>query len=465
MQQLSHLSHNLRAHHLLQRQLTVTHALRQHLTAGEQRLQAAFLRKILTNLRAGTRGANELQPVLTRASILVLRGHNLNRRTRRQDRVQRHQAAVDLRTHRTVTNLAVNSVGEVHGGGAVGQSNRLTIRGEHHNLIRIQSLRQRLVELLRLRVRIRNLSNRLQNTDVHHRRRLSTRLLRVLRRRAITLSNLLTARGSLVAPVRSHTVLSFFVHLVGANLNLKRQVTRTIHSQVQRLVVIILRVLNVVLETASHRRPQGQHVAEHGVALCLFLNHDAHREDVINLIEATALRLHLLMNRIVVLRAASHSRVNAHLFQALHNLSARLIQELLQGRGAFANHAHHLGVNLRAHSGEGQVLQLPLNRVQAQAVRERRVNLQGLFRLLRGRSLRHKTPRTRIVQAVSKLNEQHTNVLAHGQHKLTNRLNGSVLAVRHLVQLGHTINQVGNLLTKIMSQLLHRVVGVLHRVM
>ena len=52
VQQLSHLSHNLRAHHLLQRQLTVTHALGEHLAAGEQRLQAAFLREVLADLRA-----------------------------------------------------------------------------------------------------------------------------------------------------------------------------------------------------------------------------------------------------------------------------------------------------------------------------------------------------------------------------------------------------------------------------
>ena len=205
--------------------------------------------------------------------------------------------------------------------------------------------------------------------------------------------------------MRSHTVLGFFVHLVGADLNLKRQVARAVHGQVQRLVVIVLRVLNVVLETAGHRRPQGQHVAEHGVALRLFLNHDAHGENVVNLVEAAALRLHLLMNRVVVLGAAGHGRVDAHLFQTLRNLGARLVQELFERGGAFADHAHHFGVNFRAHGGEGQVLQLPFNRVQAQAVRERRVNLQGLFCLLRGRSLRHKTPGASVVQAVGKLDK------------------------------------------------------------
>ena len=166
-----------------------------------------------------------------------------------------------------------------------------------------------------------------------------------------------------------------------------------------------------------------------------------------------------------MLGAARHRRLNTDLRQALLNLGARLVQELFEGGGAFADHAHHFGVNFRAHSGEGQVLQLPLNRVQAQAVRERRVNLQGLFCLLRGRSLRHKTPGAGVVQAVGKLDEQHTDVLAHRQHELTNRLNGGVLAVGHLVQLGHAVDQVGDLLTELVSKLLHRVIGVFHRVM
>ena len=205
-------------------------------------------------------------------------------------------------------------------------------------------------------------------------------------------------------------------------------------------------------------------MAEHGVAFRLFLNHDAHRENVVNLVEAAALRLHLLMNRVVVLRAARHGRVDAHLFQTVRNLGACLVQELFERGGAFADHAHHLGVNLRAHGGEGEVLQLPLNRVQAQAVRERRVNFQGLFCLLRGRSLRHKTPGAGVVQAVGKLDEQHADVLAHGQHELTDRLNGGVLAVGHLVQLGHAVDQVGDLFTELLGELLHRVVGVFHRV-
>ena len=68
------------------------------------------------------------------------------------------------------------------------------------------------------------------------------------------------------------------------------------------------------------------------------------------------------------------------------------------------------------------------------------------------------------MQAVGKLDEQHADVLAHGQHELTNRLDGGVLAVRHLVQLGYAVDQVGDLLAEILGELLHRVVGVFHRV-
>ena len=69
------------------------------------------------------------------------------------------------------------------------------------------------------------------------------------------------------------------------------------------------------------------------------------------------------------------------------------------------------------------------------------------------------------MQAVGKLDEQHADVLAHGQHELADCLNGGVLAVGHLVQLGHAVDQVGDLFTELFGELLHRVVGVFHRVM
>ena len=53
MQSLRHLGHQLGAHHLLQRQLIIAHALRQRLTPTVQRLKTTFFRKVLADLCAG----------------------------------------------------------------------------------------------------------------------------------------------------------------------------------------------------------------------------------------------------------------------------------------------------------------------------------------------------------------------------------------------------------------------------
>ena len=52
---------------------------------------------------------------------------------------------------------------------------------------------------------------------------------------------------------------------------------------------------------------------QHRVAFALLFHHNAHRKNVINLVKTTALCFHLLMNRVVVFRPASHHGFKTHL--------------------------------------------------------------------------------------------------------------------------------------------------------
>ncbi len=90
------------------------------IAAGEQRLQAAFLREVLADLRAERVRADEHQPVLAGAGVFVLRGHNLTG-AGGQDRAAA-RAAVDLRADCTVADFTVDSVGEVHRVGRLGRA-------------------------------------------------------------------------------------------------------------------------------------------------------------------------------------------------------------------------------------------------------------------------------------------------------------------------------------------------------
>ena len=64
------------------------------------------------------------------------------------------------------------------------------------------------------------------------------------------------------------------------------------------------------------------------------------------------------------------------------SILAGLLDELLAVGPALVDHRLDLGVLARVERREGEVLELPLERVDAQAVRERRVDLERLLRLL-----------------------------------------------------------------------------------
>ena len=92
---------------------------------------------------------------------------------------------------------------------------------------------------------------------------------------------------------------------------------------------------------------------------------------------------------------------------------------------------------------------------------QRRVNLKRLLGLLRGRLGGHETPRAGVVQAVAQFDEQDANIAAHRDEHLAQRFGLRGGTVVHLVQLGDTVNEVGDCLTVLGSELLKRVIRVL----
>src|SRR2546426_206037 len=78
---------------------------------------------------------------------------------------------------------------------------------------------------------------------------------------------------------------------------------RADHRGVQRAVAVELRHRNVVLEPPRHRLPQRVDQAERAIAVArsLFpvpLDDDAHRSQVVNLVELATLLGHLVVDRI-----------------------------------------------------------------------------------------------------------------------------------------------------------------------
>ena len=91
------------------------------------------------------------------------------------------------------------------------------------------------------------------------------------------------------------TVLSCTVHLVGTNLYLKRLSTRAYERRVKRLVHVLLRHGNIVLETARYRLILLMYDTKHCIAVRYGIHQNPDGKEVIYLVDSLVLIDHLLI--------------------------------------------------------------------------------------------------------------------------------------------------------------------------
>ena len=89
--------------------------------------------------------------------------------------------------------------------------------------------------------------------------------------------------------------------------------------------------------------------------------------------------------------------------------------------GAGGHHLLDLGVALGVQGGEGQVLELPLELLDAEPVGQRGVDVEGLLGGAALLPLRHHGDGAHVVQPVGQLDDEHPPVLGHGHEHLAHR--------------------------------------------
>ena len=134
---------------------------------------------------------------------------------------------------------------------------------------------------------------------------------------------------------------------------------------------------------------------------------------------------------------------------------------LAAARVALVDHADDLVVLGRVQGGEGQVLQVPAEHLEPSRL-ARGQHLQGRP----GRALllvgRLELQGAHVVEPVGKLDDQHSEIERHGHDHLADGLGLGGVAELHLVELGHPVDQVGDLVAEVLAGLLQGVAGVLH---
>ena len=127
------------------------------------------------------------------------------------------------------------------------------------------------------------------------------------------------------------------------------------------------------------------------------------------------------------------------------------------------DHRLDLRVLARVQRLEGEVLELPLERVDAEPVRERRVDLERLPRLLDLLLLAEVLDRAEVVEAVGELDEDDAHVLGHRHDHLPVVLGLRLLAGLELDarQLGDAVDERGDLVAELLAQRVELDAGVL----
>ena len=201
--------------------------------------------------------------------------------------------------------------------------------------------------------------------------------------------------------------------------------------------------------------------AEHGVAVADAPDEDPDADEVVDVVELAAAHHHLLVHGVQLLRPPHHAPADAQVAQIGVDRLDDALHVLLALRGALAHQTLDLGVELGMQHRERQVLELGLDRLDAEAMRQRRVDLEGLGRLLLRLLGRHEAPRARVVQPVGELDEQHTDVARHRDDHLANGLSLRALAVLDLVELRDAVDEHRDFVAELRRQRVEAVVRVL----
>ncbi len=145
---------------------------------------------------------------------------------------------------------------------------------------------------------------------------------------------------------------------------------------------------------------------------------------------------------------------------------ARLVDEGLALVALLGDELFDLLVLARVQGREGEVLELPFDRVDPQPVGERGVDLDRLARLRHLLLLGQRAERAHVVQAIGQLDQDHPDVGGHRHHHLAVVLGLPLVAALegHPGQLGDAVDQLGDLLAELRPDLLEAGAGVLDRV-
>ena len=353
-----------------------------------------------------------------------------------EGRAQRHLLAIDARCHGAVADIAVDGIGKVHHGGAARQRHDLALGREHIDRIGEEVHLDVLPKLSRVPGFILDVQQRLQPLC------------------AQAVVGLVLRVVDLVEPMRSDAGLGHHMHGLGAHLKLHIDAGRAHQRGVQRLVAVDLGDGDMVFEFARHRLVELVQQSQGRVAVGDLRHQHPKAIHIGHLGKAQVLVVHLAVNGVQRLFPSGNAHRHAMGCKSGFHLFFDLLQQIAASAARFLDRFGQNGIAPRQQVAKRQVLQLAVGLVQAQAVCDRAVNVQGLLGDSAPLGARHIAHGAHIVGAVGQLDQNDPHVPRHGQQHLAKRLRLVFFAgvERELVELGQSIHQLGHGRAELLDQ-------------
>ena len=251
----------------------------------------------------------------------------------------------------------------------------------------------------------------------------------------------------LVMPMRRDAFFRRAVHLLGADLQLDALALGTQHGGMQGLVHVGFRQGDVVFEASGNGFPEGMDDTQDGIAVAHGVGDDPNGQQVVDFLERQLLALHLLVNAVVMLRPSGKPATDVHLREFLGYGFLHLRQVAF----ARVRLARELGLDVperpRMQIEEGKVFQLGLHPGNAEPVGQRGVDFQRFAGDQALLVARHVLQGAQVVQPVGELDQNHPDVLGHGDQHLAETLRLPLFLAEELelAQLGDTGDERGDL--------------------
>ena len=381
-----------------------------------------------SDLAARLARAHDVEPIAARSLARLRRGDDIDDLAVFHLIVDRHDAPVDLGADHAVADRRVDSIGKIDDRRAAGQINNVALGGEHIDFLAAQVVfdgRDDLIHADGVVLAFEHLTDPREPVVI------------------IALAAL--GHVELIFPVRRDTVFRRVVHIPRADLHLEGDALFADDGRVQRLIHIGFRGGNIILEPPGQRTEQIVHHAQTVVAVDHGVNDDAHGVNIIDFIERSRLALHehFAVDAVNALDSAVDLGFDAALVNALDDALADIGQKLVALSALAGELFFNFMVTDRIQKADGEILQFLLHRTNTQTVRDGRVDFNGFQRLVALLLFRHEAQGAHIVQAIRQLDDDHADIVRHGDEHFAQifRLLLFFGAQLDLAQLGHAVDQ------------------------